>query len=200
MGMSRLRASFSYACTEQTCDFDAGASSDPDGTIVGFDWSFGDGASGEGVTVSHTYGADGAYPVTLMVTDAGGATDTEIQTVQIGAVGATMHVGDLEGSGSVTNKKFWKASVTITIHDAAHGGLADATVSATWSGGASGSGSCLTDGAGQCTIVSGNISRENASATLTIVNVTAAGYAYDAGSNHDLDGDTDGTSINVVLN
>lgn len=35
--------------------FDASASSDPDGTIVSFDWDFGDGTLGSGQAVSHDY-------------------------------------------------------------------------------------------------------------------------------------------------
>ena len=34
-----------------------------------FSWSYGDGASGSGTTVSHSYAASGAYPVTLTVYD-----------------------------------------------------------------------------------------------------------------------------------
>lgn len=58
------------------CDLDASASSDPDGTIARYDWDFGDGATAvdAGATVSHTYAAAGSYPVTLTVTDDGGAT------------------------------------------------------------------------------------------------------------------------------
>src|SRR5262250_1346777 len=48
-------------------------SSDPDGTIASYAWTFGDGASGAGVTASHTYAAGGTYPVSLTVTDNGWA-------------------------------------------------------------------------------------------------------------------------------
>ena len=56
--------------------FDGSGSSD-DGTIVEYQWDFGDGtALGMGVTPTHTYGAAGTYTVTLTVTDDGGLTDT----------------------------------------------------------------------------------------------------------------------------
>jgi hypothetical protein len=50
--------------------FNAAASSDPDGQIASYAWSFGDGqtASG-GPTQSHTYGAAGTYPASLTLTD-----------------------------------------------------------------------------------------------------------------------------------
>lgn len=49
-----------------TCD--ASTSTD-DGTIVSYDWNFGDGASGSGVNVSHTYATWGSWLVILTVTD-----------------------------------------------------------------------------------------------------------------------------------
>jgi len=50
--------------------FDASNSSDPDGDdIVSYEWDFGDGANGNGVSVEHTYSSIGNYTVTLTVTD-----------------------------------------------------------------------------------------------------------------------------------
>jgi PKD repeat protein len=66
--------------------FNGSASSDRDGSIVSYVWSFGDGgAAGSGVTPSHTYGAPGTYAVTLTVTDSGGQTATVTQFVTVGA-------------------------------------------------------------------------------------------------------------------
>jgi hypothetical protein len=55
--------------------------SDPDGTIVSWAWNFGDGTSGSGQTVSHTYANGNTYNVTLTVTDNNGATGTLSQSV-----------------------------------------------------------------------------------------------------------------------
>jgi PKD repeat protein len=59
--------------------FDASASDDPDGVITAYDWDFGDGTSGNGPTVSHSYTRPGAYMVRLTVhDDAGGAATTSL--------------------------------------------------------------------------------------------------------------------------
>ncbi len=76
-------ASFAFTCTELSCDFDASESYDPDGTIESYDWAFGDGNTGSGEVVSHTYGSADTYTVTLTVTDNDGATDTTTENVAV---------------------------------------------------------------------------------------------------------------------
>ncbi len=68
--------------------FSGNASTDPDGTIASYAWTFGDGGSGTGPAPSHTYQNAGTYTVTLTVTDNGGATDTATVSITASA-GAT---------------------------------------------------------------------------------------------------------------
>jgi serine protease len=63
--------------------FDAGASSDNDGTLISYDWSFGDGQSGTGAVTNHTYGVAGSYTATLTVTDNDGGSDTASTTISV---------------------------------------------------------------------------------------------------------------------
>ena len=60
-------------CTGLTCSFDGSASTDPDGTIRSYTWTFGDGSTGSGPFPSHTYAQAGAQTFTLVVTDNQGA-------------------------------------------------------------------------------------------------------------------------------
>lgn len=78
-------AAFSFSCTDLTCSFNGSASSDTDGSIVSYAWTFGDGNTASGVTASHIYAAGGTYPVTLTVADDDGATDSEAKSVTVTA-------------------------------------------------------------------------------------------------------------------
>ena len=65
----------------ETVSFDALGSSDPDGNIVGYAWSFGDGSTGTGVNPSHSYALAGTYTVSLAVTDNDGLTGLQTKTI-----------------------------------------------------------------------------------------------------------------------
>ena len=68
-------AAFSSTTINLVASFTGGASADPDGTIAGYAWNYGDGTTGTGVTSSHTYAAAGTFTATLTVTDNQGATN-----------------------------------------------------------------------------------------------------------------------------
>jgi serine protease AprX len=72
-------------CPAGTCGF-TDTSSDSDGSIVSWDWDFGDGGSSAQQNPSHTF-ADGSYTVTLTVTDDGGATNSTSQVVTVSTSG-----------------------------------------------------------------------------------------------------------------
>jgi PKD domain len=60
--------------------FDGAASTDPDGAIASYAWSFGDGGSGAGSTIAHTYGVAGTYNTSLSVVDNEGCGEAEVFT------------------------------------------------------------------------------------------------------------------------
>ena len=61
--------------------FDGSGSADSDGTIVSYAWDFGDGSTGSGVTINHTYNAAGTYLATLTVTDNDGRSAQDSATI-----------------------------------------------------------------------------------------------------------------------
>lgn len=65
---------------------DGSNSSDTDGTVVSWEWEFGDNVIMNGPEVQHSYGTVGQYLVTLTVTDNLGATDVSYTTATVGIV------------------------------------------------------------------------------------------------------------------
>ena len=74
-------ASFTSSCAGLTCS-STDTSSDSDGTISGWSWNFGDGATSTTQNPSHQYSIGCVYTVSLTVTDDDGASDTATQTVE----------------------------------------------------------------------------------------------------------------------
>ena len=66
-------------------EFSAFASVDPDDDIETYQWDFGDGTQGSGMTVGHVYTDAGTYTVVLKVIDAAGNFDQITQTVIVRA-------------------------------------------------------------------------------------------------------------------
>ncbi|PSQ41937.1 hypothetical protein BRD17_09860, partial [Halobacteriales archaeon SW_7_68_16] len=63
--------------------FDGSGSTDAAEDITSYDWSFGDGTTATGATVSHTYDSEGDYTVDLTVTDSEGHTDSDSILVDV---------------------------------------------------------------------------------------------------------------------
>ena len=121
-------------------------------------------------------------------------TPTATQTRTSTATPVNIHIGDLDRVTTNQSGK-WTAIVTITVHDANHNPVANATVSGAWSNGASGSASCVTGSNGQCTVSVSNISKSQNSVTFTVNNITRPASIYTSVNNHDPESDSNGTRI-----
>ena len=79
-------AAFTHTEAGLKTDLTAATSTDSDGSIVSYAWDFGDTTSAPAsasAIASHTYAANGTYPVTVTVTDNVGGTDTETHDVTV---------------------------------------------------------------------------------------------------------------------
>ena len=82
-------ASFTFSPTSptvgQTITFDASSSYDPDGSIVLYQWNFGDSnvTATTSPSITHTYSSAGTYTVTLTVRDDRGLTSTKSVTIEV---------------------------------------------------------------------------------------------------------------------
>jgi len=122
-------------------------------------------------------------------------TETASPTPTAGT-GNSIHVGDLDDT-SVNNGSRWDAGVRIAVHDASDMPVSGVTVSGNWSNGVNGSGSCTTDISGICSISRNNLKNNVSSVDFSVSNLSSV-YPYQASDNHDPDGDSNGTTINLV--
>jgi choice-of-anchor B domain-containing protein len=165
-----------------------------DGNSIGVDTTSPYSVSWDSTTVP-----DGSHSVSATATDTIGQTSSDANSVTVDNIAdPTIHSGDLDSITSTGRGGKWNATVTITVHDDGEAPVANATVNGSWSNGANGSGSCVTNAGGQCAITKNNISRNSSSATFTVTGVTHASLTYVAGDNHDPDGDSNGTTIVIA--
>ncbi len=69
--------------TGETINFDAVNSADPDGSIVAYNWEFGDFTTGSGVNVAKFFSVPGVFNVKLTVTDNKGKTASSTVTITV---------------------------------------------------------------------------------------------------------------------
>jgi uncharacterized protein YjdB len=85
--LQRPSPSFRYSPEEINVDqpvtFDASGSSDPDGKIISYQWDFGDGTTGAGKIVQHTFTLAGSYTVTLTVADNHGVVNSSSKVIAV---------------------------------------------------------------------------------------------------------------------
>lgn len=82
--------------------FDANASRAVEGTLTTFDWQFGDGATGSGSQISHSYGSSGSFQVTLTVTNSAGRSVSTSRSVTVNPAPVTYKVSGIVIIGSAS--------------------------------------------------------------------------------------------------
>jgi PKD repeat protein len=176
-------AAFTTSCADLACTF-TDASTDSDGAVTGWSWTFGDGTTASTRSVTRAFAGTGTYEVHLTATDDDGASATAVGTARVTAL---LHVGDLEGAVKTWAKygnHYWSAAVTIGVHGADERPIPGAAVQFAWTGAVVKTGRCVTDAAGRCTVPTGTLSWKRPTVTLTVTGVTAPDSAYVAAASH----------------
>jgi subtilisin len=154
-------------------------------------------------TVTYTPSAGYSGSDAFGYTASDGSAASNIATVSITVTAPppppnTFRVGDLDRSATASGKQ-WTAKVTVYIETSANAALSGVIVTGTWSNGSSGTSSCTTTSSGRCTIQKTKLSRATVgSVTFTVTGATKAGWTYAAAANHDPDGDSNGSTIDVL--
>jgi PKD repeat protein len=186
-------AAISVTCVVLTCTFDWSGSYDPDGTGLSiscdwgsagvYNWSNVDNSGTKGRL---TYPAPGTYTVTIQVSDDAGGRAIASQTFTLGT--PDMHIGDLDVASPAQPNT---SAVAVQVHDASHRPVAQAVVTLS----SNGTATCSTDASGRCVVSTLKLSAKR---TVTVTGVVVATFTYKSESNHDPDGDSNGTVITVA--
>ena len=165
-----------------TVNFTGSGSNDPDGSIVSYAWTFGDGSSSSAQNPSRTYSTPGTYTARLTVTDDGGGTGSaSVQVTVTQNPAVVMHVGSIT-MALVSSSSGKSARATVKIVNASGQPLQGATVTGSWTGLVKETGTATTDANGNAVLTSRS-SKKKGTFTIAIKNVTRSGSTYNASAN-----------------
>ena len=156
--------------------FSSVGSYDPDGTIVAYDWDFGDGTTSTVANPVKSYANPGTYTASLVVVDNTGLSsvaDTVVIVVQSNNV---VYVGNITMTLSST-KQGYAATATVTVRNQNGALVPNAAVTGQWSGLATGTASRTTSRSGTAAFTSTR-TRTRGTFTFTVTGITISGYTY----------------------
>jgi PKD domain len=167
-----------------TVAFSGTGSTDADGTIVAYDWTFGDGTVGSGATTTKVYNSVGSFTAQLRVEDNTGLSATRNVTITVNApvVVVSMGVSSIGMSLTVQKNGVVRANAAVTVFDDRGLVVPNATVTGKWSGVVAANRSAVSDGSGTATFTSPG-TRSEGTFVFTVTRVTAAGYQYQPSRN-----------------
>jgi len=155
-----------------TVAFSSAGSYDPDGSIAGYQWTFGDGSSSGLADPSNTYNSVGSYTATLVVTDNAGATDSSSVSISVGQ-DANRDIDVNSFTLGIDSARSGKAAVaTIRVQSRLNQPVSGAGITVTWSGLVSGTSSGTTDANGEVVLASRR-SKKSGTFTGTITSISA---------------------------
>jgi hypothetical protein len=190
LGNQNVAGPIEVTLRDATDDVTIGTQSVAGGLAVGattgltFGWNTGPATLGAH-TLTATHGASDA--------NAGNNSGSAAVTIEP-ASDLTMHVGDLDGAASSQGGR-WTASITIKVESGGHTPVSGATVRGSYSAGATGTASCITNASGTCFVAKTRL--RGGSVTFRVTGVTHATRTYQSAQNHDPESDSDGTRIVV---
>ena len=169
-----------------TVGFSSAGSSDPDGSIVGYEWRFGDGSPPVGgSSASHTYNSAGSFTAELRVTDNSGLTASRSTTITVDPQVAlpSMRVADIAMSLKTMTNGSVRAVAVVAVRDASGRAVRDATVTGTWSGLVAGDASVATSNAGNARFASPTTRATTGTFVFTVTGIALSGYQYQPATN-----------------
>ncbi len=162
-----------------TVSYSGTGSSDADGSVVGWDWSFSEGGSASGTTTARTYTVPGTYSTVLRVTDNAGLSASSNVTVTVDApvVVLAMRVADIGMGLTVARNGAATASALVKVVDAGGLPVAGASVGGQWSGLVARTSTATTDASGVARFTSPS-SKSSGSFRFAVTGVSRTGFSY----------------------
>ncbi|MCB2204608.1 S8 family serine peptidase [bacterium] len=87
----------------------------------------------------------------------------------------------VSGSTTTQGKNSWYGHLTVTVYDENNQPADGVTVSVSWSGGATGSGTAQTNSSGECTVSTDRLGKNVSSVIMSVTDLTKSGYNYKQG-------------------
>jgi hypothetical protein len=118
-----------------TVTFSGAGSSSPDGSIASYSWNFGDGTTGSGEIVTHTYTVEGDYQPILTIADSvGNNAQAPAEAIVVGGLGSisgtsgfgSVQVGEATAPQTFTLTNVGAAPLTVSGFNISGDGLGDA--------------------------------------------------------------------------
>jgi PKD repeat protein len=180
--VANVSATPTSGTTPLTVQFTGSGSSDSDGTIASYAWTFGDGGTATTANPAHTYTTAGTFTATLTVTDNRGATAS--RSVQISVQPNANLVVFVSGLAlqAVGASGGSAAQATVTVRRPDGQVVSGVAVTGRWTGVVKSTATATTDAAGNAVLVSKPV-RRGGSVTFEVTGLAKSGYAYDASKN-----------------
>jgi PKD repeat protein len=173
-------ASTSSGAAPLSVQFSAAESSDPDGTIVSYAWTFGDGGKGTGVAATRVYTTGGTFVAFVVVTDSAGlqTTSNSLQVVvTVPPMQLTGFTVTVAAKGSGTNRAA-TGTATLTVMGGNRNPVAGAVVTGSWTGAVTSSPlSATTNARGVATIKSAS-TKTTGTLTFTVSSITRSDLVH----------------------
>lgn len=169
-----------------TVQFSSSGSYDPDGSITGYAWDFGDGTGSSGqANPSCTYAAAGTYTATLTVTDNGNATGTDNVTVTVSVTqtGAMYIASQVVTRVSLPGNKIAAEDVVVIREYPGGQPVEGAVVTASYYSATTGTVSGTTDANGEVTLTSVWDRNPVGTWCFNVTGVQKTGFTYDYANN-----------------
>ena len=157
-------------------NFSSAGSYDPDGSIVAYDWDFGDGSTSSEANPVKSYSTPGTYTASLVVVDNSGLSSQAATVTIIVQSNNVVYVANIAMSLSST-KQGHAATATVTVRDQNNALVSNATVTGQWSGLVSGTVSKTTNRSGNAAFTSAR-TKNRGTFTFTVTGITLSGHTY----------------------